>query len=138
MTGSMGNATTVPDASTGTGSNPGGQPLLMLERPYASMTRREFVGWMLASIAAMVAGARIWRLFRQAAERGEAYGVITEIDQTLGSMTIEWVHRDTVHAIDQHGRPWTAAIERRSGALTAGNFSDCALGDLLAVRPVRT
>lgn len=88
----MGNATTVPDAT---------------------MTRREFVGWMLASVAAIVAGSRIWRLFRRLAEGPQlamvkgyvddvsnAVGRITEVDTMRGTMTIAW---------DQHGRPWTVA-----------------------------
>lgn len=70
----MGNATTVPDGT---------------------MTRREFAGWMVASVLAIVAGSRVWRLFRRLAEeqREQLVGVVTEIDQVLGTITVAWDSR---------------------------------------------
>lgn len=41
-----------------------------------TMTRREFTGWMVASVAAMVAGSRVWKLFQRLAEEGEATSYI--------------------------------------------------------------
>lgn len=61
--------------------------------PAKSMTRREFVGLLVASVAAMIAGAAVWRAFRHAILQGgqeAVHGVITAIDHVNGTITIDW------------------------------------------------
>lgn len=81
--------------------------------PSGMMTRRAFVGWMLASVAAIVAGSRIWRLFRTAVERGETPIPLTVAYSPGSASILEFRPGDRIAVI--RGRLVTNAI----GTITA-------------------